>query len=322
MTSFLWQRSNEDYRDRGKYRLDGRVVLITGSSAGIGKETARDMALRGATVIMANRNLQKTEEVIAQLCQEEGEKLAKEKFVVRKLDLSEFESVKIFANQIKSQFPVIDILINNAGYAFLGNFRERSVDGFELTLQTNHMSHFLLTFLLIDNILASPNCPRIINVSSRAHWVLSHDLDDLQPQYPNNAYGGYKAYSLSKLCNVLFTKTLSRKFEGKIRVYSLDPGIVSTEIWRYSSVMRGLHYLLYPIMKSEKQGALTTIYCAVSEDVIQHSGGFFENSRLVGHAKMCKDTKNEEKVWKETCRLLGVTWEFPELKVKNEDSNG
>ena len=146
----FWRRSNEDYRDRGKYRLDGRVVLITGSSAGIGKETARDMALRGATVIMANRNLQKTEEVIAQLCQEEGEKLAKEKFVVRKLDLSEFESVKLFANQIKSQFPVIDILINNAGQGDM--FRKEldlTVDGFERTFQVgSYHSSICLRFMV------------------------------------------------------------------------------------------------------------------------------------------------------------------------------
>ena len=313
MSLFRWW-SSEDYLNREKFNLRGRIVLITGSSAGIGKETARDLALRGAIVIMANRNVEKTKQVIAQLFEEEGgsDKLTKERFVVRKLDLSELESVRTFANEIKKEFPVIDILINNAGYAYLGGFREKSADGFELTFQTNHLSHFLLTYLLIDNLLASPNHPRVIAVSSRAHWVISHNLDSLEPEYASSPFGGYKTYSFSKLCNVLFSKTLARKYEGQIWSCSLDPGIVSTEIWRYSFLTRSVSYLLYPFMKSEKQGAMTTIYCAVSDEARKQSGGFYENSRLVGDAKVCKDTKNEAKVWRESCRMLGITWDFPE----------
>ena len=303
----FWRRiSNDDYKDREKFRLDGRIVLVTGSSAGIGKETARDLALRGATIIMANRNIEKTEQVIAKLCEEEGgpEKLPKERFVVRKLDLSELESVRKFANEIKKEFPVIDILVNNAGQGDL--FRkevDQTVDGFERTFQVNHLSHFLLTYLLIDNVLASPNKPRIINVSSWGHTFYPMDFEDLDCQ---KNFTGYRVYCVSKLANVLFTKSLARKYEGKLTTYTLHPGTVTTEIFRHSNILKGGVSLIKPFIKTEHDGALTTIYCAVSPQAGEENGLYYENSKVGKPSERAHDVTSQDKLWQMSCEMANI----------------
>ena len=160
MTEELPVEGKNDYLDREKYRLDGYVIVITGGSAGVGKEAARDLALRGAKVVMGNRDLEKSANVIAALRSEEGEdKLPEDRLLARHLDLCDLASVRAFAEEVKKDFPVIDILINNAGK--MGGHREETDDGFESQFQTNHLGHFLLTHLLIDNILASERKPKV-----------------------------------------------------------------------------------------------------------------------------------------------------------------
>ena len=160
MTEELPVEGKNDYLDREKYRLDGYVIVITGGSAGVGKEAARDLALRGAKMVMGNRDLEKSADVIGTLRSQEGEdKLPEDRILARHLDLCDLASVRAFAEEVKKEFPVIDILINNAGK--MGGHREETDDGFESQFQTNHLGHFLLTHLLIDNILASERKPKV-----------------------------------------------------------------------------------------------------------------------------------------------------------------
>ena len=297
------------YLDRETYHLNGRIVLITGASAGCGKETARDLALRGATIIMANRNLEKSRSVIDTFREEEGyDKLPEERFVVKRLDLADLESVKQFAEEVKKEFPVIDILINNAG--MYDNVRQVTKDGYEAIFQTNHLGHFLLTYLLIENLLRSPNSPRIINVSSLGHKLASEKfLDDLQSEAYK--WDGFLSYCNTKLMNVLFTKKLAQMYLGKIRTYALHPGAVRTEIDRDSKLVQRIAKCMgfFGLLKTEKEGALTTIYCAVSRKAGQETGLYYADSCVKEPSKVAKNMDLREQLWKVSCELLDIQWD-------------
>ena len=175
------------------------------------KEAARDLALRGAKIVMGNRNLEKNANVIAALRAEEGEEtLPEDRIVAKKLNLADLSSVRSFAEEIKKEYPVIDVLINNAGK--MGGPREITVEGFESQIQTNHMGHFLLTHLLTDCVLASKNRPKIISLSSAAHKSGQIVLDDLQSE-KSYARQGYQPYANTKIMNILFTKAWLRSME-------------------------------------------------------------------------------------------------------------
>ena len=299
---------SDSYLDRSKYPLTDQVVVITGASAGVGKETARDLALRGATIVMGNRDLDKSGRVIAALREEEGaDKLPEDRFVVKKLDLSDLASVKSFAEQVKKEYPIIDILVNNAGK--MGGERVVTKDGYESQFQTNHLSHFLLTHLLIDNLLQSKNKPKVLNLSSRAHMQgKANFLDDLQCErsYPNQGFG---AYSNSKLMNVLFTKSLAEKFDGRLNSYAIHPGVVKTELGRSSAIAGFFYSCVGFLMKTERQGAYTSIYCATSPQAATESGLYYADSKPTNPSKISRDPVLAQKLWEKSCELLQIQWQ-------------
>ena len=296
------------YLDREKYNLKDRIVLITGSSAGCGKETARDLALRGATIIMANRDLEKTNRVIATLREQEGaENLPEERFVVKKLDLCDLDNVKQFAEEVKNEYPVIDILINNAGK--MGGPRQVTQDGFESQFQTNHLGHFLLTHLLIDNIVNSTNKPKVINLSSSAHTNgKATFIDDLHSQ---NSYTqqGFGTYCNTKLMNILFTKSLAAKYAGRLNAYAVHPGFVNSELGRSSKLAGWIYFFTGFMGKTERQGALTTIYCAVSKKAEEETGSYYADSKVKEPSATAHDPELGQKLWERSCELLNIEWD-------------
>lgn len=182
--------------------------MITGGNTGIGKETARILAWRKARVIIGCRNFTKGLQAAADIIENTGNRNVE----VKKLDLSSFNSVRKFAEEINEEEERVDVLINNAGY--LGPFLS-TVDGLENTIQVNHLSHFLLSHLLLDKLKAcSPS--RIINVSSRQHSELSHfDINKVLSQTKED-YGMFKVYNNSKLCQILSTLEMSKRIKGKL----------------------------------------------------------------------------------------------------------
>ena len=257
---------------------------------------------------MANRDIQKSERVVEQLQKDEGESvLSADRFKIRRLDLADLASVKSFADVVKKEFPVIDMLINNAGYAYYGGSQTLTKDGFEITFQTNHLGHFYLTSLLIDNILASQKGPKIINVSSVAHAGAKMNWDDLNG---DKNYGGLNSYAQSKLANVLFTRQLNELYRGKINTYSLHPGLIATDIVRNDWLFRwGVNWFYWlPFLVNEKQGAFTTIYCAVSEQAKTESGLYYSDCRVAEPGSVAKDREVAEKLWKVSCDLLKIEW--------------
>lgn len=211
-----------------KARLDGKIVIITGANTGLGKETAKDVLLRGATVVMACRDMTKGKEAMDEIVKETNTK--KDKAILLKLDLSSLKSVGEFVEEFRKQFSQLHILVNNAGVMLCPYFKTE--DGFEQHMGVNHFGHFALTNLLLPQMKLSGKA-RIVNLSSRGHKDFPYlDLNDLN--WEKNEYSERYAYSQSKLCNILFTKELHRKLsDTDITVFSVHPGVVATNLTRH-----------------------------------------------------------------------------------------
>ena len=209
---------------KSKRRLDGKVVIVTGANTGIGKETALDLACRGARVIVASRDENRGKSAVAYIKQASGS----ENVVFRKLDLASLASIRSFSTKTLQEEDHIDILINNAGVMFTPY--TLTEDGFEMQFGTNHLGHFLLTNLLLDKIKESAPS-RIVTVSSLGHHAGSLDFDDMMW---SKSYQSQKSYFRSKLANVMFARELSKRLEGTgVTTYSLHPGAINTELGRY-----------------------------------------------------------------------------------------
>ena len=277
-------------------RLDGKIVIITGANTGIGKETAKDLLLRGATVIMACRDMTKGQKAKDEICEETN--IDKDKAIVQKLDLSSLKSVDEFVEGFCKEFSQLHILVNNAGVMMCPY--SKTEDGFELQIGVNHFGHFALTNLLLPKMKSSGNA-RIVNLSSRGHIDFPYlDLNDLN--WEKKKYSDLYSYSQSKLCNVLFTKELHRKLVGSdITVYSVHPGAVATELLRNKPYIEYTLRLLMPIflsyfVKSPKDGAQTSIYCCV-EDIEHLSGEYFSDCQQKASHKMTYDEGYAKKLW-------------------------
>ncbi|XP_012537640.2 retinol dehydrogenase 12 isoform X5 [Monomorium pharaonis] len=220
-----------------KARLDGKTVVITGASDGIGKETARDLYARGARVILGCRNMKKANEAVEDIKNNPPTRITKDEYknnvgelAIYFLDLCSLKSVKDCAKNLLTNEAAIHILINNAGTSVP---YEKTEDGHEIILQVNYLSHFLLTLLLLPKMqLSSPNC-RIVNLSSIAHINGDIDFYDINSE---KSYTQYRSYARTKLASVLFTKELAHRLKEAnihgINVYSLHPGLIMTSVLR------------------------------------------------------------------------------------------
>ena len=264
-----------------------KIVLVTGSTDGIGRETARQLLRKGYRVILHGRSEGRCMEV-EKYFSDMG--FAPAGCVVG--DLASFSSVKMMASEITSRFSEIDVLINNAG---IFNPRyEVTVDGFEKTLQVNHLSHFLLTYLLFD--LVKKKGGRIINVSSMAH-ASSVDFGNINAE---KYYDPYEAYSVSKLCNILFTFFLAPKVKKYgVTVNALHPGVINTKL-----LVAGWGR----IGSSVEKGAETSVYLATSEEVADVTGEYFVNRRIAKAAKIAYDYDVQKRCWDLSEKFTGVRW--------------
>lgn len=282
-------------------RLDGKTVVITGANTGIGKETAIDLAKRGARVIMACRDMEKGQAALKEVV----ENSANEHVSLMKLDLSDSKSIREFADNVNKEEEKLHILLNNAG-VMVCPFG-KTADGFEMQIGVNHMGHFLLTYLLLDLIKKSAPA-RIINVSSMAHLFGSINLDDINSE---KSYDKRAAYAQSKLANILFTRSLAKRLEGTgVTAYSLHPGVVQTDLWRHlSGPQQIMMKVVSPFTKSSSQGAQTSIYCAVEPSLEKESGGYYSDCAPAKCSAKAEDDDMAQRLWELSCRLLSITWD-------------
>ncbi|XP_064078629.1 retinol dehydrogenase 11-like isoform X2 [Macrobrachium nipponense] len=283
-------------------RMDGKTVVITGASAGIGKEAARDMARRGARVILGCRNIPKSTKVAEDIQRTTGNKAV----FVKQLDTSSLTSVRRFADQILAEETRIDVLILNAGIAGLDD-RNLTADGLEYTMATNHFGHFLLTNILLGRIKESkPSRVVVVSSDSLAETV---KIDNLN--FEKGGFGPYKSYCQSKSCNVLFSCRLAQlaRQDGVI-VNSMNPGLVYTEIFDKSGgVFVGQFFrLLVPFLgKTEVQGAQTIIYLAAAEETGKIAGKFFEDCKISSTADaLLRDEDLAKQVWEASESLVSL----------------
>lgn len=275
----------------------GKVALITGANSGIGRITARKLALEGWHVFLACRDEARTRPVLDEIAQASGGK-AKAEFLA--LELGDFDSVRQCAAQFLSRKLPLHLLVANAGLAgSLGLCKS----GFERTFGVCHMGHFLLTQLLLDTLKASAPS-RVVVVASVAHRHAKNiPFDTLRQRSASST--GLPEYSVAKLSNVLFAAELARRLQGTgVTTYSLHPGVVATNVWR--SVPRLLQPLIKLFMISEEQGAATTLHCATSAQAGQESGLYYEKCRVTEPAPLGRDAKLAGELWERSERWLAA----------------
>jgi len=279
-----------------------RVCIITGANTGIGKVTAREVARTGARVILACRSEAKTAPVVAEIIEQTGNQDVE----FTELDLSRLASVRACAERLLARGLPIHLLINNAGLAGL---RGKTSDGFELHFGVNHLGHFLLTLLLMDRIVESAGSApaRIVNVSSRSHYdARALDLARVQERTPSIA--GVQEYGVSKLANVLFTRSLVERLAGKnVNVYSLHPGVVGSDIWQ-RRIPRPIARVMGMFMLTTEDGAKTTLHCALSDDASGETGLYYDKCRAKEPSKLAKDDGVAAELWRRSVEWTGVDW--------------
>jgi NAD(P)-dependent dehydrogenase (short-subunit alcohol dehydrogenase family) len=280
--------------------MNGKTVIITGGNAGIGKATAIDLAKKGATVLITSRSEDKARNAVEEIKKASGS----ERVEFIRIDLGSQESVRSTAEEIKTRFPKIDVLINNAG-CYLSDL-QLSPEGIELQFATNHLGHFLLTNLLMDNLKAS-GTGRIIHLASIAHKSTRKlDLEDLN--FKNDEYGGWKSYSRSKFCNILFTKELARRLEGTgLTANAVHPGGVRTEIAeKDANWYTKLGWVaMKPFMITVEQGAATSILLASSPKVEGITGQYWVRSKQEWSNRPSQDPELAKKLWLKSEELVG-----------------
>lgn len=286
-----------------------RVCGVTGATNGVGKVTAHALAGMGATVVIIARSERKAqtrvEDIVAATDNPDVSYLV--------ADLSSLDQIREVAQAFTERFDHLHVLINNAG-RFVASKRT-SVDGYELTLATNHLNYFLLSHLLLDTIKASgtpERNARIVNVASSAHHSVSLDFNDLQNE---RKYRPRSVYGQTKLMNIMFTYELARRLveeAANVTVNAVHPGFVRTGLGRDNSGLRGLLYrfalfLLRPKQGTAKAGAQTLIYAATSPEVEGFAGKYLVDCQITATSDSSMIATNWVRLWEISENLVGLT---------------
>lgn len=278
--------------------MEGKLVVLTGGTSGIGQVAAETIAGMGARLILVARDRARGEAALQRL----GTQSPGAAHAVYYADLSRLAQMKQIAGEIAAAEPRIDVLINNAGALFTP--RQVTEDGLELTFATNHVSYFVLTHFLRERLIAAAPA-RVINTASDAHRNARIDFNDLQSE---KGYRGFPVYSRSKLANILFTRELARRLEGTgVTANSLHPGFVAT---RFGDNNGGLSSSVIGFLKkfaiTPEKGAETIIYLATSDEPPSITGQYFHKRRVATPSKQAQDDDAAKRLWQETARLVGL----------------
>jgi NAD(P)-dependent dehydrogenase (short-subunit alcohol dehydrogenase family) len=277
--------------------VNGKTVLVTGATSGIGKETARGLVEMGARVVIVGRNPRKAEEAAAQL-RAAGPGTVE----VLLADFASLAEVRDLGKTVAERYPRLDVLVNNAGVFRLR--RELTRDGFEETFGVNHLAPFLLTNELLP-VLTAGAPARIVTVASGAHMGARLDFDNLQGE---RGFRSWSAYGRSKLANIMFTYALSRRVEGSgVTANCLHPGAVATNLGSGNRLPnRVVMTLMRPFFLSAAKGAETPTYLASSPEVEGVTGKYFERKRERRSSRVSYDEEAQERLWRVSAELTGL----------------
>lgn len=283
---------------RSSAHMVGKTVIVTGGNSGIGFETAKNLADRGARVIIACRSTARGAKAAEEIVKSTGNR----NVVSRHLDLSTFRSIREFCDGVYKTESRLDVLINNAGAGGLGN--RKTEDGNHLGMQVNYFGPFLLTNMLLP-LLKSSAPSRIVNVSSSIHKYGELDFENLNME---KYWSDYLVYANSKLCLNLMTLELSRRLEGSgVTVNALHPGVAATNIFRNIKndfVRNVVEISLNFIYQSVWEASQTSIYLAVSPEVQDVSGRYFSDCREKKPSKISQDPDIAKRLWQESERIV------------------
>jgi NAD(P)-dependent dehydrogenase (short-subunit alcohol dehydrogenase family) len=270
--------------------MTGKTVLITGASSGIGLEASVQIARMGANVVMLVRDERKGDAALEDVARRSGST----RVSLITCDLSSFAAIRESAARLVVRLPRLDVLVNNAGT--VSPERRTTVDGLEQTFAVNHLAGFLLTNLLLE-LLEKSESARVVTVSSVAHRNGELDFDNLQ--YEHGGYSTMKAYSRSKLANVLFSNELARRLPGtRVTSNSLHPGAVATNIWSHAAwYAQPVLAIAKLFMSSAEDGARAIVYLATSPEVAEQTGGYYEKNRLVPPSPLSRDALLAARLW-------------------------
>ncbi|XP_064292073.1 retinol dehydrogenase 13-like [Plodia interpunctella] len=288
---------------KSKKRLDGKTVLVTGGTSGMGLEIATDFAQRGAKVIVAcpfeDEGYSGKKKII--------ENSENENVIFKLLDLSNLASVREFAADVLKTVDRLDILVNNAG---VGSDGDRiTKDGMNFIMQVNYFGSFLLTILLLPLLKktgTSDEPSRIVNTAS-----VLHRIGCLNFNHWNEPQKNFPAYANSKLCVILFTRELAKRLENSnVVVNAVDPGAVGTDIFKasyaniFSSFGVVLSFILFTLFKQPWEGAQTAIYAALSRSAGKANGELFKNCKMTRPSRKCYNEKLAKNLWEESAKLV------------------
>ena len=278
--------------------MDKRTCVITGATSGIGMATAKSLARRGMHIILLARNPEKAERTKAELVSTSKN----ENIDIVLGDLSSLKQVRQAAGAINEKVSHIDVLINNAGL-IMGNKRVVTNEGFEMTFVVNHLSAFLLTALLYNKLLEAKQ-PRVLTVSSEAHRFGKLNFKDLQME---KGYSGLKAYGVSKLLNILFTRELAKRTEGtSLTANCIHPGAVASNFGdQVGGFFGSVINLAKPFMINNEQGAATSIYLATSEEGGEVNGEYYSKSKIKKTNDAARSDYNARRLWEISVDLTG-----------------
>ncbi len=278
--------------------MQGKVVVMTGATSGIGRLAAERLAALGARMVLVARDQGRAERVLARL-REVGPNLDHRAHIA---DLSELAQVKRVGQEIAAAEPRIDVLVNNAGNVFLS--REVTPDGLERTFATNHMAYFALTHYLRERLVAAAPA-RIVNTASAAHLGRIIDFDDLQLA---RKYSVMTAYGRSKLANILFTRELARRLAGTgVTANCLHPGFVATGLGqRAGGVFGALVRVAMLFGGRPENGADTIVYLASAPEVAAISGGYFIACREAQPSRAAQDDATAKRLWEVSAHIAGI----------------
>jgi NAD(P)-dependent dehydrogenase (short-subunit alcohol dehydrogenase family) len=284
--------------------LSGQVAVVTGGNSGIGKETAVELAGMRAQVVIAARNPTKATAAVKEV-KDRAPGAAVEHLP---LDLASFASVRAFAGAVSERFAHLDVLVNNAGVVL--RRRTTTEDGHETQLQVNHLSHFLLTNLLREQLEHAP-AGRVVNVSSSGHTYARNGLDFDDLEWSRRRYQGFGVYCATKLANVLFTRELANRWPAtKVTANAVHPGLVGSNFAREGDMGAlgavGM-VLVRPFALSSAAGARTSVYVASSPDVNGVTGQYFYKCQVASPSKAALDDEAAARLWDVSAELTGVS---------------
>ena len=320
MSEFGFESTADDVLE-GKH-LSGRTALVTGGYSGLGQETARAMAAKGAHIILSGRDATKLSAAADAIAEQTGATVD-----TLKCDLASLDSIRKAAAEANERFEKIDLLINNAGV--MACDQAKTADGFEMQFGTNHVGHFLLTNLLVP-LLEKGERPRIVNLSSRGHHIAPVDFDD--PNFESREYDKWVSYGQSKTANVLFAVGLEKRLSDKgIHAYSLHPGGIMTNLGRHMSD-QDMADLMERIRKNAEergetpepfktipQGAATTCWAATAEELEGNGGLYCENCHVAdqddestggGVRSYAIDPDKADRLWSLSEEMVGESFAY------------